>query len=115
MTIQKVKLLKEVSNKKMDEEAVDMFRMERKVNKQPRTRPILVQFESQTSKNVILEEASKLKNNEVFKRIILIKIYQRRTEECKKLLLQNKKGSIQRVGQQVDNTNEGQPRFSTIS
>ena len=36
-------------------------------------------------KILILENASELKNNEVFKRIIFIKIYQRRTEKIAKM------------------------------
>ena len=53
--------------------------MERKVGKEPR--PVLVKFESQTSNNLLLENASKLKKSEVFKRVVLIKIYQRRTKK----------------------------------
>ena len=42
-----LKFLKKISNKKMDKEVLGMFRMERKVDKEPRPSPLLVKFESQ--------------------------------------------------------------------
>ena len=88
----------------MDKEVVDVFEMERKLGKEPR--PVLVKFESQTSNNLILENASKLKNSEVFKKVIFSQdLSKQDREECNKKWLQNERSSIQRVG----NTNEGQP------
>lgn len=45
----------------MDKEVVDIFRMERRLDKEERPTTVLIKFISQNSKNHILENTSKLK------------------------------------------------------
>ena len=78
----------------MDKEAVDMFRMGRKVNKNQDQ--FLLNLKVSLQKNTILANASELKNSEVFKRVILSQdLSKEDRQECKKCCFQNKRSSLQ--------------------
>ena len=57
-------------------------------------RPILVKFENQVQRNLVLQNCYKLKKSELFKRVILCQdLSKEDREECKRLLT-NKKREI---------------------
>lgn len=80
-------LLKEIATKKWT-----IFRIGRKLDKEERQSPVLLKFKRQTSKNLILENASKLKDSEVFRKVILSQALEKENgEKMKKLFLQKQK------------------------
>lgn len=76
----------------MDEKIVDIFRMGRRLDNESRPRLVLIKFESQTSKNPILENSSKLKDSEAFKSVILIQDLRKELREVNEKFTSKAKG-----------------------
>ena len=87
-----LKLLKEVSSKDLDTEIMEFFRMGKRTDNAQRARPVLIKFDNQSTKNLVLENSFSLRKSESYKMIILkqdLSIEDR--EQCRKLLDDKKK------------------------
>ena len=69
------KLLKEVTGRKIEKEILEMFRIDKKLknlqNQNLKPKPLLIKFESLETKNMVLDNSSRLKDSESFNKVIL--------------------------------------------
>lgn len=87
-----LKLLMEVTNRDITKDIVEIFRMGRRTENTKKVRPILVKLESAILKNLILENAFKLKKSEAFNKVVLNHDMSKEDrEECKKLMTEKQK------------------------
>ena len=56
-----LKMLKEISNKDLDNEIIEFFRLGKKMDNVHRARPVLIKFKNQSIKNLVLENSFRLK------------------------------------------------------
>ena len=69
-----------------------MFRIGKNVKETPRPRPMLIKFESLETKNMVLDNSSRLKDSESFNKVILsLDSSKEDKEDCKKLLADKSK------------------------
>ena len=87
-----LKLLMEVTDRDMAKDIVEIFRMGRRTENTKKVRPILIKLESFNLKNLILENAFKLKKSEAFSKVVLNHDMSKEDrEECKKMLAAKQK------------------------
>ena len=64
-----------------------MFRIGKKVEESSKPRPLLIKFESLETKNMVLDNSSRLKDSESFNKIIIsLDLSKEDMEDCKKLI-----------------------------
>ena len=93
-----VKTPERINRQKIEKEIFEMFRIGKKVEESSKPRPLLIKFESLETKNMVLDNSSRLKDSESFNKVILsLDLSKEDREDCKKLLADklkevNKKG-----------------------
>ena len=90
-----------------------MFRIDKKVEKSLKPRPLLIKFESLQTKTMVLDNSSRLKDSESFNKVIQsLDLSKEDREDCKlladKLNEVNKRGK-QEVGHKDQRTTRGPP------
>lgn len=93
------KLLREVTNKKIEKEIVEAFRLGKRIADSSRPRPVLVKFVNQSARDMVLDSSNKLKESEQFSKVILsLDLSKEDREECKKLFTEKVKEVNQKGG-----------------
>ena len=65
-----IKMLEDISDLKLEKEILDVYRLGRR-NGSARPRPVLIKFENFSAKNIIMENAPRLRKKETTKNVIL--------------------------------------------
>ena len=79
------KFLKEVTEK-IEKEILEMFRIGTKVEESSKPKLLMIKFESLETKNMVLDNSSRLKDSESFNKVILsFDLSKEDREDCKKL------------------------------
>ena len=85
-----LKLMEDITKMKLEKDISDVFRLGRKSELQ-KPRPVLVKFENQLVKNLVMENAPKLRRTEATKNIILGNdLSKEDRQECRRLLQEKK-------------------------
>ena len=68
----------------MDKEIIEIFRIGKKYENASKPRPVLVKFDNQTTKNMVLDNSRRLKDSEIFSKVILsLHLSKEDREDCK--------------------------------
>ena len=91
------KLLKEETGRKIENEILEMFRIGKK-GESSKPRPLLIKFESLETKNMVLDNSSRLKDSESFNKVILSLNLSKEDREDRKKLLADKLKEVNKKG-----------------
>lgn len=92
------KLLKEVTGKKIEKEILEMYRIGKKVEDASKPRPVLIKFDNLLTKSMVLDNSNKLKDSEVFNKVILSHDLSKEDREIYKKLFEDKLKEINLKG-----------------